>query len=295
MTDVIPTLTSIAAVLFFIFALLSRKRLAETQALLADTSLRFEATQKLGKQSEQQVRGFQEQSERLKQQLTQTERQLEEAQARLNERTTEWGKLKAEREVVMRRADLQKEHLEEQVQVLTSQLAEAVREKKLAQEETQRLLKESDEKAHKQSDMIRNQLREAQQSLQQAKREKQQLEGQLEKIKEQSGLVKPEEVKRLKLKVARIEQLYSSMRGLREMAEERNRNWETALRYFAAHILKQPADPSAPIGPLVGNALERIGATLVQETEGAEAEALRNHEHDLSIPVEVEAQPASTL
>ena len=67
------------------------------------------------------------------------------------------------------------------------------------------------------------------------------------------------------------------MKGLRELAEERNRNWETALRHFSLHILKEgPDSPAAglALAPLVVNALEKIGTSLVIETahEAAQAE-----------------------
>jgi hypothetical protein len=60
------------------------------------------------------------------------------------------------------------------------------------------------------------------------------------------------------------------MKSLRDMAEERNRNWETALKTLATWILSssnvaRPHDPILlkPIGPLVGEALQRIGGSLL--------------------------------
>ncbi len=53
------------------------------------------------------------------------------------------------------------------------------------------------------------------------------------------------------------------------MHDERNENWESALRYFAAHILGKKFETvqAAGIGALVGEALEKIGATLVNDDE----------------------------
>ncbi len=267
MAELIPTLTSIAAVVCFVFALLARRRQLETQALLTDAALRLENAQKQSRHFEQSAKTQQDQFERLRAQAGQMEKSLEESKARLSDRTVEWNKLKEERDAISERATLQRDHLDEQVQVLTQQLSEAIREKKSAIEDMQKLQKEIGEKANQQADILRNQLKETQQSLQAVRREKGQLEAQFEKLKEQSGLVKPEELKRYKLKVLRLEQLYTSMRGLREMAEERNRNWETALRSFAEYILEVPmaAANRPPLGPLVGAALEKIGVQLVDD------------------------------
>jgi hypothetical protein len=60
------------------------------------------------------------------------------------------------------------------------------------------------------------------------------------------------------------------MKGLREMTDERNRNWEVALKKMAAYIVnakhggKAVMDHKA-VGPLVGEALELIGAQLVDD------------------------------
>lgn len=80
----------------------------------------------------------------------------------------------------------------------------------------------------------------------------------------------PIEVKRLRRKLAGYERLYSSMKGLRDMTDERNRNWEVALRKLAAFIVttKHGAEYELPesIGPLVGEAMELIGAQLVDDS-----------------------------
>lgn len=75
----------------------------------------------------------------------------------------------------------------------------------------------------------------------------------------------------IRRKAAQNEQLFLSMKSLREMAEERNKNWEIALRKLSTWILTsshiaQPKDPvllQSSIGPLVGEALERIGCNLL--------------------------------
>ena len=93
--------------------------------------------------------------------------------------------------------------------------------------------------------------------------------------------VDPKELETLRRRASHNEQLYQSMKSLRDMADERNRNWENALKSLATWILSSSSlsrknDPvlNQSIGPLVGEALERIGGTLVDEMdEGSEVMA----------------------
>jgi len=68
-------------------------------------------------------------------------------------------------------------------------------------------------------------------------------------------------------KSVRVDQINWSLKGQKEMLEERNRNWETALRYMSEHILgkKNQHSKSAPIGLVIGNALEAIERCLIVE------------------------------
>ena len=84
-----------------------------------------------------------------------------------------------------------------------------------------------------------------------------------------------DEVKRLRRKVAQYDRLYASMKGLREMSEERNRNWEIALRKLSAWIIthsgpgagRAPVVVPAALGPLVAKALQVAGAQLIDDHE----------------------------
>lgn len=266
MLELIPMLLGVISVLLIAYAIVTRRRWLESKALLADTMIRFESVLQHNKQAEQQVKAAKEQTEKLKVQFQKAEKQLEDNKQKLNERGLEAVRAKNEADEIVKKAERQREHLLEQVQVLTQQLSESVKDKKQALDELHKAERELEHRAQLASESSRQQLNELQGQLQQAKRERQNIQTQFDKLKQESGLVKPEELKRWQLKVARLEQLYASMKGLREMAEERNRNWETALRVFAAHILERPAI-DVGIGLLVGEALEKIGATLVYEDE----------------------------
>lgn len=266
MLELIPMLLGVISVLLLVYATITRRRWLETKALLADTIIRFESLQEHNKQADQQIKSAKEQTEKLKAQFQKVERQLEDSKHKINERGLEATRAKGEVEETVKKAERQREHLLEQVQVLTQQLSEAVKDKKGALDELHKVQRDLEGRAQLAAEGSRQQISDLQAQVQQAKREQKNLQAQLEKFKQESGLVKLEELKRWQLKVARLEQLYASMKGLREMAEERNRNWETALRVFAAHILERPAE-EAGIGLLVGEALEKIGATLVYDDE----------------------------
>ncbi|MCX6119293.1 MAG: hypothetical protein NT027_17275 [Proteobacteria bacterium] len=82
----------------------------------------------------------------------------------------------------------------------------------------------------------------------------------------------PRDFDTLRRKVGQYETMYQGMKSLREMADERTKNWELALKELSTWILKssqlaKPNDPilSESIGPIVGEALQRIGVTLVHD------------------------------
>ncbi len=270
MVELIPTLLGAAAAVLFVYAMFVRKNWLETKALLADTTIRYEALIQHGKQAEGQRSAQKEQLEKLRQQTLKAEKTLEEQKRRFENERLDAAKAKDEQVKIVQKLNALNEHFAEQVQVLTVQLADAVKEKKAALDELAAFQRNFEERVRTATDAQRRELSELQNQIQAARRDRSAAQTQLEKFKQESGHVKPEELRRWQLKVARLEQLYASMKGLREMAEERNQNWETALRYFATHILgdkTKAADTS--IGSLVGAALEKIGATLVIDEEEA--------------------------
>ncbi|MBC7660725.1 MAG: hypothetical protein H7249_13600 [Chitinophagaceae bacterium] len=276
MLELIPTILGAVAAALFVYAMITRKNWLETKALLTDTSIRYEAALQQSQKIEQNLKAQKDMMDKLRQQALKADRSAEDIKNKSSDGRLEILRLKTEYDAVMEKASSQKEHLLEQVQVLTQQLSEAVREKKQLADELSTLIRSVDDRARQMNEASRKELAEVQVQLSAARRERQGAESQLAKFKQESGLVKPEELKRWQLKVARLEQLYASMKGLREMAEERNENWETALRYFALHILgnKSPeaTAEAANIGSLVGAALEKIGATLVDDDEGKTGE-----------------------
>ena len=99
-----------------------------------------------------------------------------------------------------------------------------------------------------------------------------------EELSRKFGKLSVEDIIRLRRKATHYEKLYNTMKGLRELAEERATNWETGARKLAAYTLAQQQKLSSelengPVGPLVTTALRLIGAQLIDDDEDA-SEAL---------------------
>jgi hypothetical protein len=91
----------------------------------------------------------------------------------------------------------------------------------------------------------------------------------------------PDDLVRFKRKAGQYYKLYMSMKGMREMAEDRNRNWELALQKLAGWVVTKTAGQErtqtlakSGIGPLVGEALEKIGTQIMEHSEADEKEQL---------------------
>jgi chromosome segregation ATPase len=132
-------------------------------------------------------------------------------------------------------------------------------------------LKEAQQDLQRKIEALRADVATAQNDLQAKTLELQTLSAETEGLSQQ-------EVKRLKKKVLHLQFLYSTMKGLKEMAEERNTNWEVALRSLSLHTLEQkltkaPRGASAKdngsktLGVMVAEALEAIGSQLVDDGE----------------------------
>lgn len=99
----------------------------------------------------------------------------------------------------------------------------------------------------------------------------------IEQLKDQQ---KQDEAQILKLKKHLINSsfLYKGMRGLKEMAEERNQNLEVAVRSLSKWVLEQKhidfdLSEAQPIGSILGEALESIGQSLIPAQEDHQVES----------------------
>jgi chromosome segregation ATPase len=109
------------------------------------------------------------------------------------------------------------------------------------------------------------------------------------KKRSQAVVIDPKELDTLRRRLVHSDQLYHSMKSLRDMADERNQNWEVALRKLSSWILTsshlaQPEDRhllQSSIGPIVGEALERIGGRLVDGEDQVDL-AVEPKSHELT-------------
>lgn len=170
----------------------------------------------------------------------------------------------------LRALSLQLEHLREENQALKEQLRdwdeEAAHEKRRLQSELQSQIDSLKAQLRKHTETGEQGATAWREKLRESHRQREQLAQRVDRMKQVLQKINPDDYHRSKAKIKQLEQLYLSMKGLRELAEERNRNWEFALRQLSSHILKMPFDARAPIGEVVSRALESFGSQLVEDS-----------------------------
>lgn len=88
-------------------------------------------------------------------------------------------------------------------------------------------------------------------------------EREIEKLRtklSENTAISPDELLKYKKRAHRANHFFNTMRGQKEMAEERYRNWEVALEILSSWVLVQKGVKNIPagIGPQVGEALAAI-------------------------------------
>ena len=152
---------------------------------------------------------------------------------------------------------LREEHLVEENAILKEQLTEKDQEIKGQSEAFQKEL----------ADKVRSQANQKEQKAKQAQettnnkdaKEIAQLTKRVQRLTAILKKVDPGENRKNKRKAKQMEQLYNSMKGLKELTEERNNNWEVALAKLSNHVLGRAQGSKGNIGDTVGSALEKIG------------------------------------
>lgn len=244
------------AALSLAWAFIGQRKIASLEALLHEAAQRFQ----LGKEAYQKLQAEQQKLQEEDSIRRQTSQNLEKG---LEEARKKFQQLKLEQETAllsmheqMRSIELKKEHLEEENRELMQQLREAEQLKSASLKELRSASLESDMKLKAETAHLRQQLDEWRQKAHV-------LENENRKMKVIFTKVDPAESNRNRVKAKEMERLFQSMKGLRELAEERNQNLEVAVRKMAAYITHKPENTS--LGPMVGEALESIGARLVED------------------------------
>lgn len=250
------------AVVAVLYAFATRKQLASHKALSEEAASKVSRQEKRIKKLESSVSSLQESLDKQRQVQKNIEKKLEESQKKLASKDTEVAGAVSAGEKKLVVLERQIDNVKEQNAALTDQLSTAVREKKELSDELQKIQSNASKLTAEELKGIKEEQEKAKKFINKLKKDNKALKADNEKIADILRKVSPGELKKTKTKLSRTEQLYRSMKGLREMAEERSQNWETALRILASHIT-DAQDPKLGTGALVGQALEKIGAHLV--------------------------------
>lgn len=251
------------AAIFGVVAFLTNKGRARVQALLNEAANRLKVGQKAYDDQTKKIKDFEAKLKSSRESCVNLEKNLEEAREKFSQHNKELQDVKSSYEEKLDKLTLQNEHYVEESKALTEQLREADSHQSEAMKAVKEQLEEAKKSLEEQQKKVEKESKEKAGERSSLDKENKKLQSDVQKLKAILRKVDPDSIQKSKRKAKTMEQLYTSMKGLRDMAEERSNNWEIALRHFACHILdKQPKDGS-PIGPLVGDALEKIGANLV--------------------------------
>lgn len=266
------------------------RRATGLYSLLVEGANRYEelrqrgaSLEQLNKQNEDQYRKQCEANKRINQSLDEARSQTATLTQRLEQKTHEIH-------VVTEKLELQKKHLERQLAKAEEQLGVAEQQRLAAVERTtavEQQLSDLRRTSSEEKSALKQELSLRDKDWQARLYEAEKAKLSAEKTAKSGD---PLELKRFKRKVAQYERLYASMKGLRELSEERNRNWEVALTKLSAWILEEKGIVPVPtaIGPLVGTALQSIGAQLITDIESDSREGGEARIHEIPDPMEAE-------
>ncbi len=273
-------LAGVLAVMVF----MTQRQVSSLKALLMEAAKRFELGKKNLDKLEADLKEARDKMEGDRVNHLKLNTNLEESRIKYAAQTRDIILLKSQYENEKRKLATTVEHLNEQVRTLTSQLAEADAARADALALANKRVEEDQKRVR--ASQAESQLKKAQEELVAARKLAREQQDELERARAVLKKYDPMEFKKLRQRVTSLEQLFLSMRGLKEMAEERADNWEVALRKMAAHIVGGGARATAPIGPLVGAALEKIGEELIHHDP-------KDEEHALAVAMGTTPPPAA--
>jgi chromosome segregation ATPase len=258
----------ISAVLYF--------RIQTLKLFLTDAAKRFEAGKRAYFDLDKNAKELVDQNSFLLSRAQKLDATLEENRAR-------YAKKARELEVQLEEQKRQKlvneratSHLDEQTKSLTDQLRASENERIKLRDTLNREFQQKNEPILKESAVLRSDLKTAQDQNTNLQKENARLRKMLEKQETALQEVNIDMVKKIRKRAQNLEQLYMSMKGLRELAEERNQNWEVALRALSAYVLSENNDKVgnySSLGEAVAMSLEKIGVTMIVDEFAASAVA----------------------
>lgn len=217
-----------------------------------------ELAQKQEKSLQKEIAELAQDSDQKMQKITKLEKENRALLDRMKTAQSEVEKVAAEWETKISSLQNQVEQYKEEALALTSQIAEIDQEKRelrkeLAGKEHQiaEKLKKSMDETHEKNREYKNKIRELEKTISKS-------ESEIARLKDLKADVNAEENKQLKKKLNQYLYFYKTIRQQKEMLEERNANWEKALKLLANWIYQEKGSGlSTPtnLGELIGGAL----------------------------------------
>lgn len=268
-SEIITLFGFVLSLILVIFVFIFYRRAARLDVLLTEASNRLKLGENAYNDLKNQLKNQNVKLEKKGEALTNIEKALAEARERNSSLNQGIRDAKTEHQAYIDKLTRQRDHFQEQVNVLTTQLQDSDAQKRQAEDEIKARLNETTSKNNKEIAVLHKKNKELTDELSENEKREKTYKGEITKLKGLLKKIDMDGIRKSKQRSLRLEQLYTSMKGLREMAEERNQNWEVALRKLSAHILsKSDVDEEGnplPIGPLVGAALEKAGLALVKD------------------------------
>lgn len=262
---------AVAAVLATGLTVYFWKKSTSLYSLLVEGANRFEELRARNTQLESAVLKSEERVKQGRDGAVRLEKSLSDAREKAAELVKRLETKEAEGTLVAEKLELQKSFLEKQLLKTQEQL-------RLSEEQRETAAAERDEAAKRYARAVADAEKAGAVARQEALLNERELVAKLrdmektvESAKKKVEAIDPAEIQKVRRKIAQYERLYNSMKGLREMTEERNKNYEVALKKLAVWILNETGGAGARLpdqmGPLVGRALEVIGAQLIDDNE----------------------------
>ena len=243
------------------FSLFTYSRAQTLRTFLTDAAKRFELGKRAYHELEKEFGNSEQQIAQLQITVSKYESALDEARSMLANKNREIDSMDQSKRDALREAELEIDNLTLHAQDLKQQLSEFNNADRSNNDQTIVALQEEVSTLKSQNEGLKK-------KAEAALHDNGLLTTRIDKMEKFLGTVDAAEINRIKKRAQTLEQLYKSMKGLRELAEERSHNWEIALTQLANHVLKQEGVkllPTHTFGQKVAMALEKIGGALIQD------------------------------
>lgn len=289
---VIQAIGYIVGVIFAGVAAYYWRRAASLYSLLVEGANRFEEIRQRNQTLEKTLAKAEQKFSQHKDQLQRMEKSLDEARNRSAEALKKLDAHDHDHRLQSEKFELQRNYFEKQMKTMEEQFKASEASKKQIEAALEKSTKELKLQATAVTEELQIRIKDLELRLQEKETE-------LNAAQTKMRQADPEELRKLKRRIAQYERLYGSMRGLKEMTEERNRNWEVALKKLSLHILGERGlkDAEIPknIGPLVAEALQAIGAQLIDDHEASGAHGRDMFDADVDFAGDLSESPLNEL